>query len=183
MVVGGGNLIRVGHITDHHYGSFDIVHFKDAVGNTKDAVGNTTDAVATQGAWRSTDWTLGLDLAWRSIFQETSQNLTFGSRRPSAAPHRLREYLPLIRFLKNRLKYALSHEEVKKIVIQRLILVDGIVRTDLTITTGFMGRSLPSLLWILMHTRSTRDCTWSGIRVEVSRLILVHLFQTLLQLR
>ena len=56
----------------------------------------------------------------------------------------MRECLPLITSLRNRLKYAFSHDEVKKIVMQRLILVDGKVRTGLTITAGFMGRSLSS---------------------------------------
>ncbi|KAI9205491.1 ribosomal family S4e [Polychytrium aggregatum] len=58
--------------------------------------------------------------------------------RPSAGPHKLRECLPLIVFLRNRLKYALTHKEVKSIVMQRLIKVDGKVRTDITYPAGFM---------------------------------------------
>ena len=34
--------------------------------------------------------------------------------RPSTGPHKLRECLPLIIFLRNRLKYALIGDEVKK---------------------------------------------------------------------
>ncbi|KAL6118266.1 rps4x [Pungitius sinensis] len=34
--------------------------------------------------------------------------------RPSTGPHKLRECLPLIIFLRNRLKYALTGDEVKK---------------------------------------------------------------------
>lgn len=41
-------------------------------------------------------------------------------------------------FLRNRLKYALTYDECKKIVNQRLIRVDGKVRTDKTFPCGFM---------------------------------------------
>jgi len=58
--------------------------------------------------------------------------------RPSTGPHRLRECLPLIIFIRNRLKYALTYDEAKKIVKQRLIKVDGKVRTDMTFPAGFM---------------------------------------------
>ena len=43
--------------------------------------------------------------------------------------------------LRNRLKYALTYDEVKKIVMQRLIKVDGKARTDKTYPCGFMGKS------------------------------------------
>ncbi|KAF8749127.1 40S ribosomal protein S4 [Rhizoctonia solani] len=52
--------------------------------------------------------------------------------RPSPGPHKLRESLPLTIFLRNRLKYALTGREVTTIVAQRLIKVDGKVRTDNT---------------------------------------------------
>merc|ERR1739838_710243 len=39
--------------------------------------------------------------------------------RPSAGPHKLRECLPLIIFLRNRLKYALNYSEVMKIMMMR----------------------------------------------------------------
>ncbi|XP_072022462.1 small ribosomal subunit protein eS4-like [Amphiura filiformis] len=58
--------------------------------------------------------------------------------RPSTGPHRLRECLPLILFLRNRLKYALTYQETKKIVMQRLIKIDGKVRTDIGYPAGFM---------------------------------------------
>jgi small subunit ribosomal protein S4e len=57
--------------------------------------------------------------------------------RPSTGPHKLRECLPLIVLLRNRLKYALTRNEVTKIVMQRLIKVDGKVRTDATFPAGF----------------------------------------------
>jgi small subunit ribosomal protein S4e len=45
--------------------------------------------------------------------------------------------MPLIVFIRNRLKYALNGREVKQIVMQRLIKVDGKVRTDPTYPAGF----------------------------------------------
>lgn len=59
--------------------------------------------------------------------------------RPSPGPHKLRESLPLIIMLRNRLKYAITRNEVEKIVKQRTIKVDGKVRTDMTFPAGFMG--------------------------------------------
>ena len=46
--------------------------------------------------------------------------------------------MPLIVFLRNRLKYALNSRETKAILMQRLVKVDGKVRTDLTYPAGFM---------------------------------------------
>ena len=54
--------------------------------------------------------------------------------------------MPLIIFLRNRLKYALNGDEAKKIVKKRLIKVDGKVRTDLTFPAGFMGISFTTVL-------------------------------------
>ncbi|RWS11492.1 hypothetical protein B4U79_15506, partial [Dinothrombium tinctorium] len=58
--------------------------------------------------------------------------------RPSTGPHKLRESLPLVIILRNRLKYALTNSEVTKIVMQRTIKVDGKVRTDTNFPAGFM---------------------------------------------
>jgi len=58
--------------------------------------------------------------------------------RPSTGPHKLRECLPLIILLRNRLKYALTAREVQLILNQRLVKVDGKVRTDSTYPAGFM---------------------------------------------
>jgi len=58
--------------------------------------------------------------------------------KPSPGPHKQRECLPLILVLRNRLKYALTGKEVKSILMQRLIKVDGKVRTDATYPSGFM---------------------------------------------
>jgi len=58
--------------------------------------------------------------------------------RPSPGPHKLRECLPTVIFLRNRLKYALTAVEATKICAQRLIKIDGKVRTDTTYPAGFM---------------------------------------------
>ncbi|ELK15917.1 40S ribosomal protein S4 [Pteropus alecto] len=57
---------------------------------------------------------------------------------PSTSPHKLRECLPLIVFLRNRLKCALIGDEDKKICMQRFIKIDGQVWTDVTYPAGFM---------------------------------------------
>ncbi|KAI1234608.1 hypothetical protein IHE44_0002978 [Lamprotornis superbus] len=71
--------------------------------------------------------------------------------RPSTGPHKLRECLPLIIFLRNRLKYALTGDEVKKICMQRFIKIDGKVRTDITYPAGFMV------------CRRKDESLWSGV--------------------
>jgi small subunit ribosomal protein S4e len=58
--------------------------------------------------------------------------------RPSGGPHKLRECLPLIILLRNRLKYALTRREVIFILMQRLVKVDGKIRTDTNFPAGFM---------------------------------------------
>jgi len=58
--------------------------------------------------------------------------------RPSGGPHSLRECLPLVVLLRNRLKYALTAKEVNFIVRGRMIKIDGKVRTDTTFPSGFM---------------------------------------------
>ncbi|KDD75424.1 hypothetical protein H632_c691p0 [Helicosporidium sp. ATCC 50920] len=58
--------------------------------------------------------------------------------KPSSGPHKTRECLPLILMLRNRLKYALTGREVTSILMNRLVEVDGKVRTDKTYPVGFM---------------------------------------------
>jgi len=58
--------------------------------------------------------------------------------RPSPGPHKLRECLPLVIMLRNRLKYALRKTEVVHILMQRNVKVDGKVRTDPRYPAGFM---------------------------------------------
>jgi len=58
--------------------------------------------------------------------------------RPSAGPHKLRECLPLVLVLRNRLKYALTRRETVLIVMRRLVKVDHKIRTDINYPAGFM---------------------------------------------
>jgi small subunit ribosomal protein S4e len=57
--------------------------------------------------------------------------------RPSPGPHKLRESLPLVLILRNRLRYALTRREVIMIVMRRHVRVDKKVRTDPTYPAGF----------------------------------------------
>jgi len=56
----------------------------------------------------------------------------------SAGPHKMRESVPLIILLRNRLKYALTGAEANAICMQELVKVDGRVRTDMYFPVGFM---------------------------------------------
>lgn len=58
--------------------------------------------------------------------------------RPSQGPHKLRASLPLILVLRNRLKYALTGKETKMICMEKLVKVDGKIRTDPCFPAGFM---------------------------------------------
>jgi len=58
--------------------------------------------------------------------------------KPVSGPHKFRESLSLILLLRNKFKYALSKKEVKYIMKQRAIKVDGKVRTESRYPTGFM---------------------------------------------
>jgi len=58
--------------------------------------------------------------------------------KPSAGPHKTRECLPMAVLLRNKLKFALTMKEVTLIVMQRLIKIDGKVRTDTHYPVGFM---------------------------------------------
>jgi len=57
--------------------------------------------------------------------------------RPSCGPHKLRECLPLVLILRNRLKYALTRRECIMVVNRRLVQVDHKVRTDMNYPVGF----------------------------------------------
>jgi ribosomal protein S4E len=58
--------------------------------------------------------------------------------RPSQGPHKLRESLPIILMLRNRLKYALTGKETKMICMEKHVKVDGKVRNDPNFPAGFM---------------------------------------------
>eukprot|EP00658_Telonema_sp_P-2_P041878 TRINITY_DN2_c0_g2_i2.p2 TRINITY_DN2_c0_g2~~TRINITY_DN2_c0_g2_i2.p2 ORF type:complete len:246 (+),score=84.74 TRINITY_DN2_c0_g2_i2:357-1094(+) len=57
--------------------------------------------------------------------------------RPSTGPHKMRECLPLVLILRNRLKYALTKKEVQQICMMGLVKVDGRRRTDPNFPCGF----------------------------------------------
>merc|ERR1711933_638294 len=56
----------------------------------------------------------------------------------SSGPHKQSASLPITLFIRNRLKYALTAKEVQTIMKQRLVKIDGNVRTDPKFPTGFM---------------------------------------------
>ena len=58
--------------------------------------------------------------------------------RPSTGPHKMRECLPIILCLRNRLKYALTGKEASMICMEKHVQVDGRVRTDPNFPCGFM---------------------------------------------
>jgi len=57
--------------------------------------------------------------------------------RPRCGPHKLRECLPLLIIIRNRLKYALNAREGEMILRQGLVKVDGRARNDGKYPTGF----------------------------------------------
>jgi small subunit ribosomal protein S4e len=58
--------------------------------------------------------------------------------KPNAGPHKSRECLPIIIFLRNRLKYALNAREVTAICKRRLVRIDRKVRTNPRYPAGLM---------------------------------------------
>jgi ribosomal protein S4E len=58
--------------------------------------------------------------------------------KPSPGPHKMRECLPLILILRNRLKYAITGKEATQICMAKHVKVDGKVRTDPCYPAGFM---------------------------------------------
>uniref|UniRef100_A0A2K6UNR4 40S ribosomal protein S4 n=1 Tax=Saimiri boliviensis boliviensis TaxID=39432 RepID=A0A2K6UNR4_SAIBB len=60
--------------------------------------------------------------------------------RPSTSPRKLRECFPLIIFLRNRLKYALTGGEVKKICMRWFIKIDGKTRENFRLICNTKGR-------------------------------------------
>lgn len=58
--------------------------------------------------------------------------------KPLGSAHRVAASLPLLLLLRNRLKYALVAREARQILMQRLVQVDGRVRTSQKYGCGFM---------------------------------------------
>jgi small subunit ribosomal protein S4e len=57
--------------------------------------------------------------------------------RPRTGPHKIRECMPLVLILRNRLKYALNAREAEMIVRQKLVKVDSRPRIDAKFPVGF----------------------------------------------
>jgi len=57
--------------------------------------------------------------------------------RPRAGPHKLRESLPLLVLLRNRLKYALNGHEAQMILRRKLVNIDSRPRQDTKYPAGF----------------------------------------------
>jgi small subunit ribosomal protein S4e len=78
--------------------------------------------------------------------------------KPSAGPHKMRECIPLNVLLQQRLKYALSRDESRKIVRNRegMIKVDGKIRRDHRFPLGQMD--VVSIEKTNEHFRILRDC-------------------------
>mmetsp|Transcript_18270 Transcript_18270/g.32305 ORF Transcript_18270/g.32305 Transcript_18270/m.32305 type:complete len:262 (-) Transcript_18270:42-827(-) len=58
--------------------------------------------------------------------------------KPSNGPHSMRECLPVVLILRNKLRYALNAREVLSICMRKLVKVDGKVRTDPRFPAGLM---------------------------------------------
>ncbi|GAB1221069.1 hypothetical protein ENUP19_0063G0029 [Entamoeba nuttalli] len=81
--------------------------------------------------------------------------------KPSHGPHGMKECLPLILILRNRLNYALNGREVTMIVKNRTIKIDGKIRTDTRYPVGFMDvLSIPRTKenFRLMYNTKRRFC-------------------------
>ena len=111
-------------------------------------------------------WLLNVSVALDKILMLLK--IRFQAPRPSAGPHKLRECLPLIILMRNRLKYALNYDEVKKILKQRLIKVDNKVRTDVTYPAGFMGTLMTNLFY--------QQCIATALLISKSKIQGKYLF-------
>ena len=84
--------------------------------------------------------------------------------------------------LRNRLKYALTYDECKKIVMQRLIKVDGKVRTDKTYPCGFMGKQ-PLYRYDQYTNKAKKKCLfpipWQKKFESVGRIEILFYFEIL----
>jgi ribosomal protein S4E len=58
--------------------------------------------------------------------------------KPSGGPHKMRDCVPLVVVLRNKLRLALTKREAMMICVQKLVRVDDKIRTDENFPTGFM---------------------------------------------
>ena len=81
--------------------------------------------------------------------------------KPTNGRYTMKECLPLILILRNRLHYALNAREVTMIVKNRTIKIDGKIRTDTRFPVGFMDvLSIPKTKenYRLMYNVKRRFC-------------------------
>merc|ERR1712107_941339 len=74
----------------------------------------------------------------RAQVMDAGQTWRCVHREAQLRPPQAGESLPVVLFLRNRLKYAITMKEVETIMKQRLIKIDGKTRTDPKFPTGFM---------------------------------------------
>ena len=58
--------------------------------------------------------------------------------KPKSGPHKKQESYPLSLILRNRLKYAINNREVVQILQQKIIYIDGKIRTEKNYPVGLM---------------------------------------------
>ena len=83
--------------------------------------------------------------------------------RPRTGPHKLRECLPLMVVLRNRLKYALNGTDCYKILNEKdnQVKIDGRVRRDVKYPVGLMDVITIILLALnLMYIKSIYFSVW-----------------------
>ena len=95
--------------------------------------------------------------------------------RPSTGPHKLRECMPIVVILRNRLKYALNRREVVMISMDKLVQVDGKIRTDPNFPAGLMD-----VITLGPHNASASDNTVDRFRLmyDVKGRFVLHKIDT-----
>ncbi|KAI9760572.1 MAG: hypothetical protein M1835_000142 [Candelina submexicana] len=161
----GGYAVSVGRVREDDSGIFDIKFVALSHNTVIGAAGSSilnAEAAVLKGLVKKHQKRLSAPSHW--LLDKLSGAY---APRPSPGPHKLRDCMPLIVFIRNRLvethypqiivspsfalrtkltihafsyslKYALNSRETKAIVMQRLVKVDGKVRTDATYPAGFM---------------------------------------------
>merc|ERR1712210_127364 len=88
--------------------------------------------------------------------------------KPSQGPHKQRECLPLILFLRNRLHYALTGQEVKKILMQRLVNEEGKSKLCRINKIGVAAKGVP---FVVTHDARTIRYPNPDIKVNASVIV------------
>jgi small subunit ribosomal protein S4e len=86
--------------------------------------------------------------------------------RPSTGPHKLRECIPVVLLIRNRLKFATTYQEAKVIMKNRSIKIDGKTRTDMRYPCGY--QDVLSIEKIDKHFRLLHDTKGRFILNKIS---------------